>query len=56
MSIETQLALASKTRVERRDPQSNYHKMDAARASHADARFFLGELLPRDRISRTFMA
>jgi putative endopeptidase len=30
MSIETQLALASKTRVERRDPQSNYHKMDAA--------------------------
>ena len=30
MSIETQLALASKTRVERRDPQSNYHKMDPA--------------------------
>jgi predicted metalloendopeptidase len=30
MRIETQLALASKTRVERRDPQSNYHKMDAA--------------------------
>ena len=30
MSIETQLAQASKTRVERRDPQSNYHKMDAA--------------------------
>jgi putative endopeptidase len=30
LDIETQLAQASKTRVERRDPQANYHKMDLA--------------------------
>ena len=30
MDIETQLAQASKTRVERRDPQANYHKMGPA--------------------------
>jgi predicted metalloendopeptidase len=30
LAIETQLAKASKTRVERRDPEANYHKMDAA--------------------------
>jgi putative endopeptidase len=28
LTIETQLAQNSKTRVERRDPESNYHKMD----------------------------
>jgi putative endopeptidase len=30
LTIETQLAQNSKTRVERRDPESNYHKMDPA--------------------------
>ncbi len=30
MNVETQLAQASKTRVERRDPEANYHKMDPA--------------------------
>jgi endothelin-converting enzyme/putative endopeptidase len=30
LTIETQLAKASKTRVERRDPEANYHKMDPA--------------------------
>jgi putative endopeptidase len=30
LGIETQLARASKTRVERRDPEANYHKMDPA--------------------------
>src|SRR5437879_9737778 len=30
LAIETQMAQASKTRVERRDPQANYHKMDPA--------------------------
>ena len=30
MAIETQMAQASKTRVERRDPEANYHKMDPA--------------------------
>jgi len=30
MDIETKLAEASKTRVERRDPESNYHKMGPA--------------------------
>jgi len=30
LAIETQMAMASKTRVERRDPESNYHKMDPA--------------------------
>jgi putative endopeptidase len=30
MAIETQLARDSKTRVERRDPESNYHKMTPA--------------------------
>src|SRR5260370_19058695 len=29
-TIETQLAQNSKTRVERRDPEANYHKMDPA--------------------------
>jgi putative endopeptidase len=30
LAIETQMAMASKTRVERRDPEANYHKMDPA--------------------------
>ena len=30
LAIETQMAQASKTRVERRDPEANYHKMDPA--------------------------
>ena len=30
LAIETQMAQNSKTRVERRDPEANYHKMDAA--------------------------
>ncbi len=30
LKIETQMAQASKTRVERRDPEANYHKMDPA--------------------------
>src|SRR5260370_16109861 len=30
LTIETQLAQNSKTRVERRDPEANYHKMDPA--------------------------
>jgi putative endopeptidase len=30
LALETKLAEASKTRVERRDPQSNYHKMSLA--------------------------
>jgi len=30
LAIETQMAKASKTRVERRDPEANYHKMDPA--------------------------
>src|SRR5437660_178705 len=30
LSIETQMAQNSKTRVERRDPEANYHKMDPA--------------------------
>jgi predicted metalloendopeptidase len=30
LNIETQMAQASKTRVERRDPEANYHKMDPA--------------------------
>ena len=30
LTIETQMAQASKTRVERRDPEANYHKMDPA--------------------------
>jgi putative endopeptidase len=30
LGIETQMARASKTRVERRDPAANYHKMDPA--------------------------
>ncbi len=51
MSIETQLALASKTRVERRDPQSNYHKMDAAQLRMLTPDFAWESLLPRDRIS-----
>ena len=28
MAVETPMATASKTRVERRDPQANYHKLD----------------------------
>jgi putative endopeptidase len=31
LAIETQMAQASKTRVERRDPEANYHKMDPAK-------------------------
>ena len=30
LALETKLALASKTRVQRRDPQANYHKMTVA--------------------------
>src|SRR5207237_10152813 len=30
LAIETQMAQNSKTRVERRDPEANYHKMDPA--------------------------
>src|SRR5438445_13231551 len=30
LAIETQMAQASKTRVERRDPEATYHKMDPA--------------------------
>ena len=30
LDIETQMAKASKTPVERRDPEANYHKMDPA--------------------------
>jgi len=30
LAIETHMAQASKTRVERRDPEANYHKMDLA--------------------------
>ena len=36
LAIETQMAKASKTRVERRDPEANYHKMDPAQLRRPD--------------------
>jgi len=35
MAIETELAKASKTKVERRDPKTNYHKIDRAGVASA---------------------
>ena len=47
MSIETQLAKASLTNVERRDPQAVYHPMSPAASQDAGARILLGRLFRR---------
>lgn len=39
MTIETKLAQASLTRVQRRDPEANYHKMDAAQLKELTPNF-----------------
>jgi putative endopeptidase len=39
LALETKLAEASKTRVERRDPQANYHKMNVAELSELTPHF-----------------
>ena len=52
LALETKLAEASKTRVERRDPQANYHKMGLAELRELTPAFSWENLLPRHRLSR----
>jgi putative endopeptidase len=52
MSIETKLAEASVTRVERRDPDKTYHKMDLEQLAQAHGQLLLDSLLSRRRSPR----
>ena len=50
LELETRLAEASMTRVDRRDPDKTYHKMNRARTADADAELVLGKLFSGNRL------